>query len=170
MQVGWTLRLGGRTTHSWARNIGLTLRAFWRRRAQFQQFVSSNSALTTSRYLRLMLLCCIEMSLTVPLNVFSIYENNLDAPIQPYVSWQNVHFGFSFVEKFPALLWMSNRPFYVSTELGRWVYPCSAILFFALFGFAEEARRNYCLAFWAVAKWLGIHRPTKKGPGMRSLW
>ncbi|KZT69398.1 putative fungal pheromone GPCR, STE3-type [Daedalea quercina L-15889] len=148
---------------------GLTLRAFWRRRAQFQQFISSNSALTTNRYLRLMLLCCVEMALTVPLNVFSIYENNLDNPIQPYVSWENVHYGFSLVEKFPAVLWMSNRAFYTSTELGRWVYPCSAILFFALFGFAEEARRNYSLAFWAIAKRIGFHPPTEKASALRSF-
>ncbi|KAF9814625.1 hypothetical protein IEO21_04988 [Rhodonia placenta] len=147
----------------------LTLRSFWHRRAQFNELLASSSALTTSRYFRLMLLCCVEMACTVPLGVFSIYMNNLADPIAPYVSWANAHYNFSFVEKIPALIWMGNRPFYISVQLGRWIYPGSCFLFFALFGFAEEARRNYELAFWAVARRFGFQHPSQKKAALRSL-
>ncbi|TFY59627.1 hypothetical protein EVJ58_g5654 [Rhodofomes roseus] len=140
----------------------LTLRAFWRRRAQFSQLLSSNSALTTSRYFRLMLLCCVEMGCTIPLGAFSIFINNDDVDIAPYISWANAHYDFSYVGKYSAIAWMNNRPFYISVEMGRWIYPCSAFLFFALFGFAEEARRNYKLAFWAIVKRLSFHPPSDK--------
>ncbi|KAH9919597.1 pheromone A receptor-domain-containing protein [Fomitopsis serialis] len=140
----------------------LTLRAFWRRRAEFSQLLSSSSALTRSRYFRLMLLCCVEMACTIPLGVFSIVINNGDVPVAPYVSWANAHYDFSYVGKFPALAWMFSRPFYISVEMGRWIYPCSAFLFFSLFGFAEEARRNYKLAFRAIAKRLGFELSSGK--------
>ncbi|KAI0729144.1 putative fungal pheromone GPCR, STE3-type [Fomitopsis betulina] len=140
----------------------LTLRAFWRRRAQFAELLSSSSALTTSRYLRLMLLCCVEMACTIPLGAFSIFINNDDVAVAPYISWANAHYDFAFVGKYPASAWMSNHPFYISVQMGRWIYPGSAFLFFALFGFAEEARRNYRIAFWAVAKRFGFRSPSDK--------
>ncbi|EED83593.1 hypothetical fungal pheromone GPCR, STE3-type [Postia placenta Mad-698-R] len=146
-----------------------TLRSFWRRRAQFNELLTTSSALTTSRYFRLMLLCCVEMACTVPLGVFSIYINNVGVQIAPYVSWANAHYDFSFVEKFPAIIWMSSQPFYISVQMGRWIYPGSCLLFFALFGFAEEARRNYELAFWAVAKCFGAQRPSQKNAALQSL-
>lgn len=142
--------------------LGLTLRAFWRRRAQFAELLSSSSALTTSRYLRLMLLCCVEMACTIPLGAFSIFINNDDVAVAPYISWANAHYDFAFVGKYPASAWMSNHPFYISVQMGRWIYPGSAFLFFALFGFAEEARRNYRIAFWAVAKRFGFRSPSDK--------
>ncbi|CCM02272.1 uncharacterized protein FIBRA_04357 [Fibroporia radiculosa] len=140
----------------------LTLRAFWRRRAQFSELLAANSSMSTSRYFRLMLLCCVEMACTVPLSAFSIYINNMDDPIQPYVSWANAHYNFSFVEQIAAIIWTSNRASYISVELSRWIYPFSAFLFFALFGFAEEARRHYRMAFWAIAKRLGYRQPPQK--------
>jgi len=143
-------------------SLGLTLRAFWRRRAQFSELLSSNSALTTSRYFRLMLLCGVEMACTIPLGAFSIFINNDDVAVAPYISWANAHYDFSYVGKYPATAWMNNRPFYISVEMGRWIYPGSAFLFFALFGFAGEARRNYKLAFWTVVKCLGFHTPLGK--------
>ncbi|KAI0920344.1 hypothetical protein AcV5_010544 [Taiwanofungus camphoratus] len=140
----------------------LTLRAFWRRRAQFNQLLASNNAMTVSRYFRLMLLCCIEMACTVPLGAFSMYINNTGLHIAPYVSWSNAHYDFSFVEIFPAAIWTSRHPFYISVQMGRWIYPCSAFLFFALFGFANEARRHYRLAFWWIAKRFGCRSSQKR--------
>ena len=51
----------------------------------------------------------------------------------------------------------------VAIEMGRWVYPCSAIMFFLLFGFADEARRCYSAAFWRIAKVFGVLPKSKKG-------
>lgn len=92
------------------------------------------------------------MACTVPLTAYSIYINNDGVTLEPWVSWSNVHYNFSFVEQIPALVWRSNHAFLISVELGRWIYPCCAIIFFLLFGFAEEARRHYRMAFSAIAK------------------
>ncbi|KAJ8474657.1 hypothetical protein ONZ51_g7062 [Trametes cubensis] len=134
----------------------LTLRTFYIHRVQFNQVLSSNTSLTVSRYLRLILLCCMEMALVTPLGAFSIYINTAGLHVAPWVSWANTHYNFSFVELFPTAVWQAKLASHVAIEMGRWIYPCSAFLFFILFGFAEEARRCYIAAFWRVAALLGI--------------
>ncbi|EMD35231.1 fungal pheromone receptor [Gelatoporia subvermispora B] len=134
----------------------LTLRRFWIRRAKFQQYLSSNNSITAGRYFRLMLLACAEMACTIPIGAYSIFINTDGVDLEPWISWSDTHFDFWFVEEIPALIWKSNRAFYISAEMGRWVYLFAALLFFSLFGFAEEARKHYRLAFWWVAKRLGF--------------
>ncbi|KAI0698257.1 pheromone A receptor-domain-containing protein [Cytidiella melzeri] len=125
----------------------LTLRAFWIRRAQFSEVLSSSASLTISRYFRLMLLSCLEMSCTIPVSVYSVYIITEGFTIAPWISWADTHYNFSFVEQVPAIAWRSNTHEMISMEMSRWVYPCASLLFFALFGFADEARRHYRKAF-----------------------
>ena len=109
------------------------------------------------------------MALVTPLSAFSIYINTAGLQIQPWVSWANTHYNFSFVELFPTFAWQAKLASHVAIEMGRWVYPCSAILFFMLFGFADEARRFYGAVFWRVARVFGItpkqQSATSKGSG-----
>ncbi|KAI0078459.1 fungal pheromone STE3G-protein-coupled receptor [Panus rudis PR-1116 ss-1] len=139
----------------------LTLHAFWKRRIQFSELLSTATSMTVNRYFRLMLLSCLEILLTVPLSSFSIYINNYGLTLSPWISWEDTHFNFSHVEHITGAIWRSSRPYYVSVEMSRWIYPFSAFLFFALFGFAEEARRNYIRAFWWIANLVGIRRPSE---------
>ncbi|KAI0742596.1 pheromone A receptor-domain-containing protein [Daedaleopsis nitida] len=134
----------------------LTLRTFYIHRVRFNHVITSNSSLTVSRYLRLIILCCMEMALVTPLTAFSIYINTAGLQVQPWVSWANTHYNFSFVELFPTPIWQAKIESHIAIEMGRWVYPCSAIMFFMLFGFADEARRSYSAAYWRVAKVFGF--------------
>lgn len=134
------------------RCIALTLRAFWRRRVQFQELLSASSSMSISRYFRLMLLSCLEMALTLPLSIYSIYINTSGVPISPYKSWSDTHYQFWMVLQIPAFVWQGDQANAIAVEMGRWIYPCAAFLFFALFGFAEEARRHYRAAFWCVVR------------------
>ncbi|KAI0668933.1 putative fungal pheromone GPCR, STE3-type [Trametes maxima] len=147
----------------------LTLRAFWIRRMQFQDVLSRSASMTVSRYFRLLLLACIDMACNVPLTVLNMYINNDGVNMSPWVSWANTHYNFSHVEQIPALFWRQNRAFVVSAELGRWIFPCCALIFFALFGFAEEARKHYSAVFWAVAKRLGYTKPECTRSAKQSL-
>ena len=112
-----------------------------------------------------MLLSCVEMATNVPLGVYSIYINVGGIPIARWTNWADVHYDFGFVQQFPAFVWKKNHQFLVAIEMGRWIYPCSAIVFFALFGFADEARKNYHVAFWWVASKFGFQPPPTKGLG-----
>ncbi|TFK26911.1 STE3-like pheromone receptor [Coprinopsis marcescibilis] len=142
----------------------LTLLSFWRRRAQFGQLLSSNSALSPSRYLRLMTLAIIDMMCTVPLGVYTIFIGLNGIDLAPWVSWEETHFDFARAGRVRALFWRSDPSFEVSVELTRWLPVVCAFTFFALFGFASEARKHYWKAFWALAKLCGIKPSTTKKP------
>ncbi len=147
----------------------LTLRAFWIRRMQFKDILSASSSMTLSRYFRLLLLACIDMAFNVPLTVLNIFINNDGVQMSPWVSWANTHYNFSHVEQIPSQFWRTNRAFVVSAELGRWIFPCCGLIFFALFGFAEEARKHYSATFWAIAGRFGYKKPERTHSNKKSL-
>ncbi|EIN05681.1 STE3-domain-containing protein [Punctularia strigosozonata HHB-11173 SS5] len=133
----------------------LSLRALIRRQASFSEFISSNKGLSTSRYFRLMALATTEILCNTPLAIYVIVLN-ARLGVNPWISWSDTHYDQSRVEEIPAVLWRLNHSNVVSLELSRWSVPACAIIFLLFFGFAEEARRHYKLAFWFVAKRLGF--------------
>ncbi|KAF8239230.1 STE3-like pheromone receptor [Tricholoma matsutake] len=142
---------------------GLTLRSFWIRRVQFNQLLSSNSSMNISRYLRLILLALIDIVLTIPLSIYSIYIANKGVGMAPWISWQDTHFNFGRVGLVPALIWRGDRSFETSVELTRWLPVFCAFIFFALFGFAAEAQKHYSLFFRWVAKLLNFNAQSSTG-------
>ena len=98
----------------------------------------------------------IEILCTVPLASFGIYLNLATTPVEPYVNWANAHNELSVIFQVPAVVWRATTLSTVSSELSRWVIVVCAVVFFAFFGFADEARRNYRLAYTSVAKRVGL--------------
>ena len=143
--------------------LALTFHAFYKRRLEFCQFLSTHSSLSMSRYVRLMMLAVSEMLCTVPISVYSIYISNKGVALQPWISWADTHYDFSYVGQIPAVEWMSDPNFRLSVELTRWLFPASALLFFLLFGFGTEARKHYRAAFLRVVKFFG-YKPTSEIP------
>ncbi|KAK7680870.1 hypothetical protein QCA50_016180 [Cerrena zonata] len=125
----------------------LSLRALLARQAQFNQFLSAGSSLTMSRYLRLMALAFTDLCLTVPLGIYQVCSNAVGGDVEPWRGWADAHFNFNRVGQFPAGMWRADRNVEIPLELDRWIVPCCAFIFFAYFGFAEEARRNYVNAY-----------------------
>ncbi len=140
----------------------LSIRAFMRRRLEFNQFLSSNKSLTLSRYFRLMALATTEILCTTPLATFTICLNILSSPMSPYRSWSDTHLDYSRVVRYPRLLWHSDHLVAVSMDMTRWVTVASALMFFVYFGFASEARRHYKLVYERAFKLYGIKFPTKQ--------
>ncbi|KDR78092.1 hypothetical protein GALMADRAFT_65142 [Galerina marginata CBS 339.88] len=132
----------------------LSIINFNKSRSQFNSFLSSHNNLTSSRYVRLMCLAGIEVVCTVPLGSYAVYLNS--KLINPYVSWENTHAGFSRVDQIPAAIWRANPVSQASIELTRWLVVICAFIFFGFFGFADEARKNYRSAYETVAKHVGI--------------
>ncbi|KAK0460303.1 pheromone A receptor-domain-containing protein [Armillaria novae-zelandiae] len=120
-----------------------TIRSFLRRRLQFNQFLSSNSSLTANRYFRLMALASIELLVNIPVSTYGLYININRTEIHPWVSWANTHYGWYIIDKYPALLWRMNPYTVVAVELSRWSTVFVAFVFFAFFGFSDEARKHY---------------------------
>ncbi|KIJ93455.1 hypothetical protein K443DRAFT_684535 [Laccaria amethystina LaAM-08-1] len=144
----------------------LSLRSFARRRAEFSQFLTSHTSLTVGRYFRLMALAMTEICFTIPLSIFMIWLNATSSPIGPWRSWDDTHFAFSRIEQIPAVLWRSNHILVMAMEFSRWVTPLCAFTFFAFFGFADEAKRHYRLAFRSMVKIFTYY--SRQNPGTPS--
>ncbi|KAF8884493.1 STE3-like pheromone receptor [Infundibulicybe gibba] len=151
----------------------LTLCAFMKRRAQFSQFVTSNASLTLSRYFRLMSLATIDIVCTTPLAAYGLYLNATTRPIYPWKSWADIHFDWYTIDAIPSLVWRKSHVQVLTLELSRWSIVFCAFAFFAFFGFADEARKNYRRAYYAILKRLGIqstprNADPKTPPGLKA--
>jgi pheromone a factor receptor len=153
--------------------IGLTsavycissIRAFNRSRLQFKEILSNNTNLKAGRFLRLMLLAGVDLACTVPLGCFALYLS-VSLGLVPWISWANVHDGFSEVDQYPAIIWKASLFESSMMELNRWLVIVCAFIFFGFFGFSEEARKNYRSAFGSVSKRVGY---TGSGSGVFSF-
>jgi pheromone a factor receptor len=103
-----------------------------------------------------MLLAFVDMMFTIPFAIYSTYIANKGVGMAPWISWQDTHFDFGRIGFLPTIIWRSDRSFEISVELTRWLPVFCAFLFFALFGFAAEAKKHYSLIFRWVTTRLGI--------------
>lgn len=70
---------------------------------------------------------------------------------------------FDRVDQFPSFMWRSDINTVFLVELGRWLTPICAFIFFGFFGFADEARNHYRSAINSITKTLGISSFTLTG-------
>ncbi|KAF8145345.1 pheromone B alpha 1 receptor [Mycena galopus ATCC 62051] len=138
----------------------LSIKSFYYCRAQVKQLLSSNKNLNLNRYLRLMLLAGTDLCLTIPLGIWVLVVNVKVVGISPWISWANTHSNFSRVDQVPGVFWRSDIYTVASLETTRWLTVGAALLFFAYFGFADEAMKNYRSAFNTVAKRMGYSTAT----------
>ncbi|KAJ7930473.1 pheromone A receptor-domain-containing protein [Mycena leptocephala] len=114
----------------------LSIKSFHHSRAQFKELLSANKNLNLNRYVRLMALASTDLFLTTP--------------------WASGSCGnFSRVVQVPGIYWRADPYSAASVETLRWATLACALLFFAFFGFADEAIKNYREAFQSVAKRMG---------------
>ncbi|KAG9310936.1 putative fungal pheromone GPCR, STE3-type [Chiua virens] len=141
----------------------LTLRAIYKQKSEFSRYLATHTPINMSGYIRLMTLAVSEMSCTVPISVYSTYIANKGVSLQPWISWSDTHYNFSHVDQIAAFEWISDANYRVSVELTRWLFPASALLFFALFGFALDLRKYYRTVFLDVGRLFG-YKPAFEGP------
>ena len=108
--------------------------------------------MSIARYFRLVLLAVLAVLCIVPLGIYSIYVRNKGVGLASEVT----HFNFSHVNLISTLTWRNDPYFLVSVELTRWLPVVCAFLFFVLFGFASEARKQYSRIFGGIMKRFGI--------------
>jgi len=116
--------------------------------------LSSHSGLTNSRYIRLMLLaatigiCSVAFQLNVLVDVFS-------EGLEPWTSFKELHANISIVPKYSAQQWRSGSDA-SQIELSRWLWVICALIFFAFFGFSEEAMKHYGYATSLARSYVGV--------------
>lgn len=114
-----------------------------------------------------MALAMTDIVLTIPLSIFTIWLNATSTPIARWISWTDTHFNYSRIEQIPALIWRQNRLLIVSIEFTRWTTVFCSLVFFAYFGFADEAKKNYRLVLLFLLKRVGY---SPSAPPSLPLW
>ncbi|KAJ7278844.1 pheromone B alpha 1 receptor [Mycena rebaudengoi] len=140
----------------------LSIKAFYHSRAQFKELLmsSNNNNLNLNRYVRLMCLASTDVLCSVPLASYVLWTNTSVWGINKWISWEDTHSNFSRVGQVPGIIWRSNAFLVSGLESFRWLTVGCAFLFFAYFGFADEAIKNYRSAFFSVAKRVGYSTAT----------
>ncbi|KAJ7017950.1 GPCR fungal pheromone mating factor, partial [Mycena alexandri] len=128
---------------------GLALRHFMVRRISFAAHLdASHSALTTSRYLCLMLIAVAEMIWSPAITTYILWFNRMASPLRPWTTWADVHSNFSRVGVYPAFL--IPQAVLTSYKVMWWMIPASTFVFVAVFAFGREAMDEYTACF----KWV----------------
>ena len=123
--------------------------------------MTSSQGLNRGRYHRLMALASTEILGTIPLGTYIIVLNSRG--VTPYGSWGYVHSDYSEVNEFPSAIWKENSTLGIGLELFRWSLVACAFVFFAFFGFADDARQHYRLVYIWLARRLGYPTSTLRG-------
>ncbi|KAF9786680.1 STE3-domain-containing protein [Thelephora terrestris] len=143
----------------------LTIRAFFQRRKQLRDL---DADFTRRNYWRLIALASIDYIFTIPIASWTLSSVSSNSRVHPWISWDDTHWGYSHVMQYPRDLLPPYQA--LSLELYRWTPVFCAFSFFAFFGFAEEARKNYRLLASTLAKLIGYTAFTEgaatTGPGV----
>ena len=126
---------------------------FYMRDRRFKQLMSAAS-LTRSRYIRLMCVSATEILGTIPLGTLYIVKN-AKLGVEPWRGWAYTHENYSAVYQIPSSIWRNTPDSVFALEMYRWSLVLCAFLFFALFGFADEARRHYRSMYASIASRIG---------------
>ncbi|KAJ2928488.1 hypothetical protein H1R20_g8607, partial [Candolleomyces eurysporus] len=110
-----------------------------------------------SRYLRLMILSISIVTFAASAGVYNIYRF-ASSGLKPWVSWDDAHSTFSTVRVFTAASWRAQSGLPIAVEATRWLPVVSALLYFLLFAFSSEARKQYNLISYGVLGYFGLNR------------
>lgn len=104
-----------------------------------------------------MLLAGLDLLFDTALNLYIVISRiTTQSGIQPWKGWEDTHSNFSRVQEIPSLFWRSSPILQFDIELTRWIPVFCAISFFAFFGFADEAMKNYRSAVLTITKKIGV--------------
>ncbi|KAG4305046.1 hypothetical protein PORY_001721 [Pneumocystis oryctolagi] len=104
---------------------------YFKKQKKFQSILKdSKSSITLSRFIRLIGICSLLITVYLPLNIYALYTN-VDIIIKSNIkySWQHVH---QWHQK-PVLLSNNNVSF------NRWLVPSNGIVIFIFFGMGSDA-------------------------------
>jgi pheromone a factor receptor len=135
---------------------------FYKRQRQLNELMLASPGLSRGRYLRLMAIGAIEVLGTIPLGTYFIVAYVKDG-VNPWKGWAYTHSDYSEVEQVAGFIWENEPSFAQRIAIYRWSLVACAFIFFALFGFADEARMNYRRVYTSLASRIGYSTFTLHG-------
>jgi len=97
----------------------LSIHAFYKRRSQLNESLSSHQNLNSNRYIRLMCFSIFDLVIGTPIAVTYMYFAILD--ISPFPGLTSEHSHISQVIQVPAIVWRATTTSELSSELNRWL-------------------------------------------------
>jgi pheromone a factor receptor len=131
----------------------MNIYSFYTRERRFRQLMSA-TGLNHNRYIRLMAISASEILGTIPLGTLFMVKN-VKLGVDPWRGWVYTHEHYSVVYQVPASIWKNEPDSVFALEMFRWSLVLCAFVFFALFGFADEACRHYRSVYASIASHIG---------------
>jgi len=128
---------------------------FRRIRIQSKDILSFHSGLTNSRYIRLMILGTTDAIFSIGTQIWVLVSTFADGEIDRFTSLKYIHTYISTVFQLSGQEWRSASNA-TSVEVNRWLWVICALLFFAFFGFSDEAIKHYRYAMSLVGSYVGV--------------
>jgi Pheromone A receptor len=151
--------------HTYVFCLALALRHFMLRRISFAAHLqTSNSALTTSRYLRLMLMSAMQMVWSVTVTSYTLWFTTISIPMRPWTNWADVHSDWLRIDTYATVF----TPQIVITTyyILWWTIPASTIIFVGFFAFGRDAVGEYKRCFvWFRTRVLRLDAGNKSTKG-----
>jgi hypothetical protein len=142
-------------------STGRTIYIILQRRIEIKQILRVNGDMNSGQYWRLMTLTSLELFCSIPVFSWFLWSDIAQSGVTPYNGWKDTHANFQDIGIFPASVW-ENFSNATVLRSGRWMCVLCGFLWFAFFGFASEARKNYRAAFQIVAKRIKFSSGTEK--------
>jgi len=129
---------------------------------------ASTSALTTSRYLRLMTMAALQMVWSITVSSYALWFTTMAEPLRPWTTLSDVHSDWNRIDLFPALYTppFVDKAYYVLW----WLVPVSTFGFVAFFAFGKDAMDEYSKFFaWLRVKVFRHSSNAKSSKGTFSI-
>ncbi|KAH9976786.1 pheromone A receptor-domain-containing protein [Lactifluus volemus] len=123
---------------------------FIKRKRKLAEIMASHQGLQRNRYIRLMLLCCSEMIIVVPYSSYSL-STILKRGLTKF-SWSTLRHNYTHVPQYSTIEWQSDPVEYATDEVDAWLLVYCAFIFFAFFGFADDARNHYRRVYSSITR------------------
>jgi hypothetical protein len=132
------------------------------RRKSFEKLLSSNSSgMQINRYVRLMWLCCVDLLIAIPIDIFNIVDVSTNQPVYPWVSWADTQADWYHVDYLRRIIFDQQPLFRFAMNLFMSCTCLLTFLFFILFGFTRETKKFYRNTYYWCMKPFGIKKPQR---------
>ncbi|VDB95833.1 unnamed protein product [Peniophora sp. CBMAI 1063] len=139
---------------------------YYRQRKDINSFLRSNSSVSRTNYLRILILASIDILLTLPLAIVDItlkivqgLDNPSSFPFYPgwtllHTAWEPESFSYAEQQSF-------GTAYVAGSYFSNWSSPVLAFAIFGLFGLTSEARTSYWRIICTIGRWFGW-KPTPR--------
>ncbi|KZV68506.1 hypothetical protein PENSPDRAFT_634260 [Peniophora sp. CONT] len=148
-------------------------RLFYRQSRDINSFLNSNTSVSRTNYLRILILASIDVLLTLPIGITAIalrvFSKLAQGPLPFHWSWTFIHTDWEPQSMSYARIKSFGTANLAQFYFLQWTSPVLAFAIFGLFGLTPEARASYWRTIYVVGRWVGWKPTPRKCNEVMSL-